>query len=289
MAASIDASVGAAFLQRRVAASRAVSLLVAVPGWRMGVFPFGRPVVACEPLATGRAAMFVLGAYPSALDVRWRPPQGEGRVVQALAVDNEPEPFWAGADEVHRVERWMSQVGWSEAWGSVAPVSHLNGPSGRWVEEGVLGPLRVARADAWITDCLNTYRASVKMRAAVEDVYEPFARAHALPPAELAPHPSEAQIVGEGIDQDLSRLRRELTASAPDLIVTLGNTALRVLRNLLGDAAAPMKLTVTDYGTELSVKLNGRGLSWLPLAHPAAPGPYQVAHENWMAGRTAAP
>lgn len=92
----------------------------------MGVFPFGRPVVACEPVATGRAAMFVLGAYPSALHVRWRPPQGEGRVVQAL-VDNEPEPFWTGADEVHRVEEWMSQVGWSDAWGAVAPVSHLNG------------------------------------------------------------------------------------------------------------------------------------------------------------------
>lgn len=94
----------------------------------------------------------------------------------------------------------MSQVGWSDAWGTVAPVSHLNGPSGLWVEERILGPLGVARADAWITDCLNTYRGSVKMRAAVDDVYEPFARAHALPPAELAPHPSEAQVVSEGID-----------------------------------------------------------------------------------------
>ena len=148
--------------------------LVPVPGWRMGVFPFGRPVVACEPVATGRAAMFVLGAYPSALHVRWRPPQGEGRHVRALAVDNEPEPFWTGADEVHRVEQWMSQVGWSDAWGTVAPVSHLNGPSGLWVEERILGPLGVPRADAWITDSLNTYRASLKMRAAVEDVYEPI-------------------------------------------------------------------------------------------------------------------
>ena len=83
---------------------------------------------------------------------------------QALAVDNEPEPFWTGADEVHRVEQWMSQVGWSDAWGTVAPVSHLNGPSGLWVEERILGPLGVPRADVWITDCLNTYRASVKMR-----------------------------------------------------------------------------------------------------------------------------
>ena len=84
-------------------------MFLGVPGWLMGVFPFGRPIVECEPVATGRAAMFVLGAYPSALHVRWRPPQGVGRVVQALAVDNEPEPFWTGADEVHRVEQWMSQ------------------------------------------------------------------------------------------------------------------------------------------------------------------------------------
>jgi uracil-DNA glycosylase len=127
------------------------------------------------------------------------------------------------------------------------------------------------------------------MRAAVEDVYEPFARVHALPPAELAPHPSEAQIVSDGIDQNLARLRRELTAAAPDVIVTLGNAALRVLRKLLGDSAAPTKLTVTDYGTEPSVNLNGHGMSWLPLAHPAAPGPYRVAHETWMARRPAAP
>ena len=254
----------------------------------MGVFPFGRPIVECEPVATGRAAMFVLGAYPSALHVRWRPPQGEGRVVQALAVDNEPEPFWTGADEVHRVEQWMSQVGWSDAWGTVAPVTHLNGPSGLWVEERILGPLGVARADTWITDCLNTYRASVKMLAAVEEVYEPFARAHRLPPAELAPHPSEAEIVSEGIERNLVRLHRELTTAAPDVIVTLGNAALRVLRNLLGDDAAPVKLTVADYGTELPARFKGHAMSWLPLAHPAAPGPYQEAHETWMTRRPAA-
>ena len=93
----------------------------------------------------------------------------------------------------------MSQVGWTDVWGTVAPVSHLNGPSGLWVEERILGPLRVARADAWMTDCLNTYRASVKMRAAVDNVYEPFARSHALPPAELAPHPSELKLSVKGL------------------------------------------------------------------------------------------
>ena len=207
------------------------------------------------------------------LHVRWRPPHGEGRVVQALAVDNEPEPFWTAADEVHRVERWRSKVGWSDAWGTVAPVSNLNGPSGLWVEERILDPLGVARADAWITDCLNTYRASVKMRAAVDSVYEPFARAHGLPSAELAPHPSEDQIVSEGIDHHLERLHRELTAAAPDVVVTLGNATLRVLQRLLGDSAGPAKLTVLGYGTELPVDLDGHRMSWLSLAHPAAQAP----------------
>jgi len=174
-----------------------------------------------------------------------------------LAVDNEPEPFWTGADEVRRVERWMSQVDWSDAWGTVAPVSHLNAQSGRWFDERILGPLGVARADAWITDCLDTYRTSVKMRAAVDSVYEPFARTHGLPSAELAPHPSEDEIVSEGIDHHLDRLHPELTAAAPDVVVTLGNAALRVLQRLLGDPAGPMKLTVPGYGTELSADLDG--------------------------------
>ena len=41
--------------------------------------------------------------------------------------------------------------------------------------------------------------------------------------------------------------------------MTLGNAALRVLRKLFGDAAAPTKLTVADYGTELSANLPGTG------------------------------
>lgn len=96
----------------------------------------------------------------------------------------------------------------------------------------------------------------------------------------MAPHPSEAQIVSEEIDQNLARLRRELTAAAPDVIVTLGNAALRVLRKPLGHAVAPTKLTVAGYGIELSANFDEHKMSWLPLAHPAAPGPYQVGTRN---------
>lgn len=247
-------------------------------------FPFGQPVGACQPLADGPRPVFVLGAYPSALHVRWRPADGPGtRLVRALAVDNEPEPFWDGADQDARIVGWKAAVGWQDDRGEVAaPVGDLNGSSGRLVDAHVLVPLGAERGDAWITDCLDTYRASTGMRKAVEEVYEPFAAEHELPSASLASHPSEGQIVAEATGQHLGRLRTELATAVPELVVTLGNAALRVFRALLEAPDGPRKLAADDYGIRFAVAVGGRSLVWLPLAHPAAPKPYQVAHSAWM-------
>src|SRR5438094_675760 len=46
------------------------------PWTPMRVFPFGRVVQACTPVASGHCDWFVLGAYPSALHVQWTPPPG---------------------------------------------------------------------------------------------------------------------------------------------------------------------------------------------------------------------
>ncbi len=70
---------------------------------------------------------FLLGVYPSALHVRWTHPQYR---VAALAVAEEPYPFWDGADEVERVDRWRGEVGWQSEWGTAEPVGRLNGSSG---------------------------------------------------------------------------------------------------------------------------------------------------------------
>lgn len=59
-------------------------------------FFFGQPVLPRRAVADGQRDVFVLGAYPSALHVEWTPPSPH-RPVRALAVDNEPEPFWNGA------------------------------------------------------------------------------------------------------------------------------------------------------------------------------------------------
>ena len=250
-----------------------------------GVFPFGRAVLPRPPSAASPRRLFILGAYPSAFHVNWRP--HNRKPIRAIAVDNEPEPFWTGIDEAVRLAHWKAEVKFSHTWGEVHGVGALNGSSGRWVEQNVLKPLGAMRADAWITDCLDTYRCSDGLAARITDTYAPFAEEENLPAAQLAVHPSENAIVDEALRVHQQRLLAELATAKPELIVTLGNAALRVLRELLLFALGGPDALRADgsYGKELQVTIAGVTARWLPLAHPAAPKPYRVAHAAWVAAR----
>lgn len=250
------------------------------------IFPFGRPVAPCKPSADGKRSFFVLGAYPSALHVKWTPPVGF-KPIAAIAVDNEPSPFWTGEDESKRIEAWMRAVEWRAEWGSIAGVGRLNGSSGKWVKERVLDPLGATHADTWITDALDTYRCSVDLAVRLEDTYKPFAADMKLPLHALAQHPSEHDIVSESVREHRERLERELATAQPEVIVTLGNAALRAFTGLVEVVGeeAPKKLAVDAYGRALNVNVAGRPAKWVPLAHPAAPKVYQAAHRDWIASR----
>lgn len=251
------------------------------------IFPFGCPVSPCKPSANSQRRFFVLGAYPSALHVRWTPPKPH-RAIRAIAVDNEPEPFWCGGEsESVLIETWKKAVGWKEEWGSVAPVGHLNGSSGTWVQKNVLDPLGANRETTWITDCLDTYRCSSKLAGRIKDTYEPFAKGAGLTSAALSTHPSEQVIVDEALEKHQRRLLAELDAAAPEAIVTLGNAAFRVLKTLakvldgsiIGDELSSKSAA---YGRRNIVRIGERQAEWLPLAHPAAPPAYKAAHQAWM-------
>jgi len=143
----------------------------------VGIFPFGLPILPCAPSSDYRCRVFILGAYPSALHVSWRPPDGLYRPIKAIAVDNEPEPFWTGQDEAARIEAWKERVGFDQAkWGAVAPAGRLNGSSGDWVEQQVLDPLGALRSNTWITDCLDTYRCSDGLASRIDDTYASWSR-----------------------------------------------------------------------------------------------------------------
>jgi uracil-DNA glycosylase len=207
-----------------------------------------------------------------------------------MAVDNEPVPFWNGRDEDDHVARWKAAVGFRDGeWGEVAGVGALNGSSGDWVDVNVLQPLGAGREEACITDCVDLYFSSNDGATRVRDTYLPFAERVGLPRAQLSAHPSENDIVKQGVEHHRERLLRELATAAPDIVVTLGNAALRVLRTVAGASDGASKLQAnSNYGTELALSVGGRRMTWLPLAHPAAPRVYQDAHSTWCRTRTSA-
>jgi hypothetical protein len=152
--------------------------------------------------------VFILGAYPTALHLRWRPPKPFGQIT-AMAVDNEPDIFWDGNDESERIEAWKSAVGFSDEWGKVDPVGRLNGSSGWWVDANVLQPLGRARPLAWLSDCLDVYHASKGLAGRLEGTYGEAASEYGLPAAHLPAHPSEATIVSEAVQHHVPRLLDE--------------------------------------------------------------------------------
>ncbi len=246
-------------------------------------FLFGKQVRNMPPSGNGKRLLFILGAYPSALHVRWHHP-GLVTSIRAVAIDNEPEPFWTGKGEQELIEEWKRAVGFQDKWGSVFPCGGSNGPSGLWVEKKILVPLGLPRSKAWITDCLDTYFES---KAAADRLNAPelvnLIKQYGIPDRQHRHHPSESDIVSEAKQHHLERLRNELTIASPELIVTLGNAALRVMNILIdGYSDKISKLSAKEeYGRKFQVQVCGQNAEWLPLAHPAAPKIYQDAHDIW--------
>lgn len=249
------------------------------------IFPFGRSVKPCVPHISERRPIFILGAYPSALHVRWTPPEAFKRI-RAIAVDNEPENFWDGDKEIEYVNDWKENVRYDEPkWGTVALAQWLNGSSGRWVNEQVIDAFHTMRANVWMSDCLDTYRCSDRLKERIDNTYSELTNKLGLPKANLMTHPSESEIVQEAIKKHLGRLSNEIENARPEKIITLGNAALRVLSQIVKTKSdVPRKLVadVNFYGKPITVHTNsGHAVRWFPLAHPAAPKIYQATHSVW--------
>lgn len=245
-------------------------------------FPFGATVRPCAPSADEPRQVFVLGAYPSALHVRWNAP--DGTKVVALPVDNEPEPFWSGEGVEELVEEWKTRTALPEVCGTVK--ANGNGKAGAWLDDKVLATLGVKRSDVWITDCLDRYHSSSGIEKAMEERFLPFAERNGLPPATLLAHPSETDVVRRALTpQRRAELRAQIEKCQPETVVTLGNAALRVLRELIdvnSDGPGPSLHADETYGRRFTVSVGSQQAMWLPLAHPSSTRAYQVWHTRWQ-------
>ena len=130
----------------------------------------------------------------------------------------------------------------------------------------------------------------------IADTYVPNEAALGLPSAKISPHPGEAQIVTEALATQRPRLLAELDEAMPEQVVTLGNAALRVFATLIDPSANPPPafLTRSSYGEPMTVEVNGRSMSWLPLIHPGArfgsdPQSWPGTHQRWIAERAPDP
>lgn len=245
-------------------------------------FPFGAQVRPCgAELPAEQKAVFLLGAYPSALHVRWNPPSGYGPTVAAIPVDNEPTPFWDGSqpDSETLFEEWRDTY-FDSAWGSVAP-SPLNGSSGRHLEARWLRPLGFSMEDAFITDCLLTARASVGVAKRLADRYERVSGQLHAPVAHLASHPTENDIVAESLRHHVDRLTMQLEKASPVVVVSLGNAAARVVGALASRSDRESVLRPDGYGQERRVLVAGLEVVWRALVHPATPRVWAERHALW--------
>jgi hypothetical protein len=245
------------------------------------IFPFGRPIVRRRPSAKSKRRVYVLGAYPSALFIAWWSPARKG--VRALPVDDEPATFWTGADEKAQIEAWRRIVHFRIGeWGEVETADEPNGKAGRWVDESVLAPLGVTRDETCLSYCLDTYRADPGAVFAVHERYQPFAREAGLPEAHVEPRPRDWALVELAMAEHRDRLLHELSVVVPELVVTLGNAALRVLRAVTEAKGGLGKLHSDDrYGVMQPLAIGKRNTLWLALTHHETPPTYVEAHARW--------
>src|SRR4051812_35998700 len=98
--------------------------------------------------------------------------------------------------------------------------------------------------------------------------YDPFARAHELPPPQLPDRPSVDQLIRRAVDEEGARLLDELADSNAALLTPLGNEALAVAAALL-DGDLPSRLAPgPEYGERHRVTARGKPVEVLPLVHP---------------------
>ncbi len=238
-------------------------------------FPFGRYVKPVLPTASGRRRVFVLGVYPSAIHAKWRDPKGN--LWPALAVDNEPEPFWTGEDAKERVTAIAKDVPTEAGYLEPADRQH-NGASGVVVDNLYLKPLEIGREECWITDLVQSYLANDGQFNRISKSYAPLVDEGIVPAAKLRRRVGKVTNLP---DDRKESLRREFEEASPELVITLGNEPLQCL------ALDP--LDPSSYGTEREVPVLGSRVRLLALVHPRQSGAlgqsspkWTSAHREWV-------
>jgi hypothetical protein len=145
----------------------------------MECYPFGQPVGPVIWRQPGPKPVLIIGVYPSAVPARWI--GADGRSIRAVAVADEPEPFWTGHSAETKIATVAATV--PAQAGRIELAKGHNGRSGQALDELVLAPLALTRDQIRVADIDNRYMANPSQQAAVARAYVPLVERGMLPPA----------------------------------------------------------------------------------------------------------
>lgn len=230
---------------------------------KIGVFPFGQPILPVLQNGRTKKRVFVLGVYASAVHARWVGEDGRQKIA-AVGVASEPEIFWRGSQ--NDAQEIIARIGLPPGAGRLTPASdHLNGPSGQALDERFLEPLGLSRVDAWLCDLIPHSCMNMKQAAALKREYDPLRDTLGLPAYDWPLLPAELT----GSDRRME-IERELGDSDAGVVITLGDLPLKWFTHFYGSAAALSEYGQASggYGRVHALEVGGRELKLLPLVHP---------------------
>ncbi len=248
-----------------------------------GRFPFGRPNTArpMRPASTSSASALVVGVYPSAFHVAWRPPADldprgptvNRPLISSLAVDVEPVVFWDGItpSPAQLLESWREAVGFHDGMGTVRP-GH-NGPSGAGLIAQTFAPLGLEPADVAFTDVVPWFFVKGGRGSqgdAISSRFQPLAPSIGADLGSLPARPTPGDLAAiAASERRRDSLRRELVDAGAPLIITLGQEAIDSIVAVADETrGVQQRLSPDGYGRVGHATVDGRSFDLMPLVHP---------------------
>jgi len=249
-------------------------------------FPFGQPVQKVVQAERSPKPIFVLGVYASAVHARWVSTDNK-TIVTALAVASEPYIFWRGEN----AEAIIRKIDIPHKFGQLLPADRqFNGPSGLALDELILEPLGITRAEAWLCDLVPHSCANPAQAKAIERAYLPLMEKYGLPLPSVPPVPTK-------LTDEIRRsaILDELRQSSAGTLILLGDQPIRWFLSYFEPRWQRLSDFMCDgceYGAIHRTNINGKQIDILPLAHPrqiaklghSSPIWYKH-HQDWLKKR----
>lgn len=228
----------------------------------IGVFPFGQPVQEVVQVDRTQKRIFVLGVYASAVHARWVSEDNK-TIVNALAVASEPSIFWRGDN----AESVIEKIAVPPKLGHLVPANRqYNGPSGRALDDFILKPLGLSRADTWLCDLVPHSCVNLAQSKAIENKYFSVAQDYGLPKPTALPVPT---ILTD--EKRRNAICDEIQESGASILILLGDKPIQWFLKYFDPQwkrLADFTRAGQPYGKLHATQIKGRHMDVLPLAHP---------------------